>query len=262
MSSAKVWNCADGADGADGADRDKAVSAAVAAMRRGGLVILPTENSYVVATDAFSLRGTALLRRAKMQPVSTPLGLLVASPTTVSGVAARVPRIGRILMDSFWPGMLTLLMRAQATLAWDHPTGAPLAVRMPLHPFTLQVCSRLGPIAASTATISGGDAPRTVEDALEGLGDDVAGACDAGTVGEQPWSPTEDHQLSSTIVDVRHRQVSIVRAGAIADERIEAVLRRMGEDTRDTVAEQEQAHGEESGAASLKSPSENNQDQE
>jgi len=72
MSSAKVWNCADGADGADGADRDKAVSAAVAAMRRGGLVILPTENSYVVATDAFSLRGTALLRRAKMQPVSTP----------------------------------------------------------------------------------------------------------------------------------------------------------------------------------------------
>jgi tRNA threonylcarbamoyl adenosine modification protein (Sua5/YciO/YrdC/YwlC family) len=250
MNSAKVWECA------DGADRDKAVGGAVAAMRRGGLVILPTENSYVVATDAFSLRGTALLRRAKMQPVSTPLGLLVASPTTVSGVAARVPRAGRVLMDAFWPGLLTLLMRPQATLSWDHPTGSPLAVRMPLHPFTLAVCSRLGPIAASTATIAGADAPRTVGQALDGIGDDVAGACDAGLLGERSWSSIEDRDLSSTIVDVRHRQVSIVRAGAIDSGRIEAVLERLDGEARDTVAEPDNV------ATSGQSRFENDQDQE
>lgn len=62
MSAGQLWECA------DGANRETAVRGAVAAMRRGGLVILPTENSYVVAADAFSLRGTALLRRAKMVP--------------------------------------------------------------------------------------------------------------------------------------------------------------------------------------------------
>ena len=231
MSASTIWNCA------DGRDRDKAVSGAVAAMRRGGLVLLPTENSYVVATDAFSIRGTALLRRAKVQPADTPLGLLVASPTMVTGVAARVPRPARVLMDTFWPGLLTLLVRPQATLAWDHPRAAPLAVRMPLHPFTLAVCARLGPIAASTATIAGGDAPRTIDDALESLGDDVAGACDAGLLGESAWSSSEDHELASTIVDVRLREVSIVREGAVSVERVEAVLEALQEAGGDTVAE-------------------------
>ena len=95
MSAGQLWECA------DGANRETAVRGAVAAMRRGGLVILPTENSYVVAADAFSLRGTALLRRAKMVPESTPLGLLVASPVVVSGVAARVPRVAKKLMEAF-----------------------------------------------------------------------------------------------------------------------------------------------------------------
>ncbi|MCH1463583.1 MAG: Sua5/YciO/YrdC/YwlC family protein, partial [Candidatus Nanopelagicales bacterium] len=107
MSAGQLWECA------DGANRETAVRGAVAAMRRGGLVILPTENSYVVAADAFSLRGTALLRRAKMVPESTPLGLLVASPVVVSGVAARVPRVAKKLMEAFWPGLLTVLLRPQ-----------------------------------------------------------------------------------------------------------------------------------------------------
>ena len=118
MSAGQLWECA------DGANRETAVRGAVAAMRRGGLVILPTENSYVVAADAFSLRGTALLRRAKMVPESTPLGLLVASPVVVSGVAARVPRVAKKLMEAFWPGLLTVLLPPQPTLAWDHPKRA------------------------------------------------------------------------------------------------------------------------------------------
>lgn len=218
MSAATVWDCS------DPANRDRALAGAVGAMRRGGLVVMPTENSYVVATDAFSIKGTALLRRAKVQPATTPLGLLVASPETVSGVAARVPPAAQVLMKTFWPGMLTLLMRPQATLAWDHPPQAPVAVRMPLHPVALEVCRRLGPVAASTASLAGGPAPQSVEEALDSLGDDVAGALDAGRVGEGVWSPTEDHELASTVVDVRNRTAKIVRPGAIDASRVESVL--------------------------------------
>lgn len=225
MSATTVWDCR------EATQLDRAIAGAVAAMRRGGLVIFPTENCYVVATDAFSVKGTALLRRAKVQAPTTPLGLLVAGPETVSGVAARVPPSAQVLMRTFWPGLLTLLMRPQATLAWDHPPSAPVAVRMPLHPLALSLCSRLGPIAASTASIAGGPVPVTVEEAIEGLGDDVAVACDVGRVGDEAWCEFEDPQLPSTVVDVRTRVATVVREGAIAAERVESVLDVLAGDT-------------------------------
>lgn len=225
MSATTTWDCT------DPAARDRSVAAAVAAMRRGGLVIMPTENCYVVATDAFSVKGTALLRRAKLQQPTTPLGLLVASPETVSGVAARVPPAAQTLMRTFWPGMVTILLRPQATLAWDHPPQAPVAVRMPLHPVAMAVCGRLGPVAASTAAMAGAPAPQSVEEALESLADDVAGALDVGRVGDTPWTDTEDHRLASTVVDVRNRTPSIVRAGAVDSGRVERVLSALMGDT-------------------------------
>lgn len=225
MSATTIWDCR------DPQARERSVTAAVAAMRRGGVVIVPTENCYVVATDAFSVKGTALLRRAKLQPPATPLGLLVASPQTVSGVAARVPASAQALMRTFWPGMLTLLLRAQGTLAWDHPAQAPVAVRMPLHPVALAVCRALGPVAASAAAIVGDRPAQTVQDAVDSLGDDVAGALDVGTVGVDSWARTEDHYAASTVVDVRTRTATIVRAGAIDSARVEGVLSALAGDT-------------------------------
>lgn len=225
VSATIVWECA------DGAERERVVAGAVSTMRAGGLVVLPTENCYVVATDAFSLRGTALLRRAKVQASATPLGLLVASPQMVGGVAARVPERARDLMDAFWPGLLTLLLPAQPTLAWDHPAGAPVAVRMPLHPLALEICRELGPMAASAATMVGGEPPVTLEQALDSLVDDVDAACDAGEVGAAAWSHLEDPELASTVVDLSTYPASVARAGAIATERVEAVLRPGRADT-------------------------------
>ena len=224
MNAATVWDCGDSPATSD-VERDQVVVQAVSIMRAGGLVVLPTENCYVVATDAFSMRGTGLLRRARVQATGTPLGLLVGSAQTVSGVAARVPERARDLMDAFWPGMLTILLPAQPTLAWDHPTGAPVAVRMPLHPLTLAICTALGPMAASAATIVGGDAPVTADQALASLVDDVGAVCDVGLVGQAPWSDNEQPQLASTVVDLATYPASVVREGAIETSRVEAVLR-------------------------------------
>lgn len=223
MTAKHTWDCT------DPEQRTRAITQSVSIMRSGGLVVFPTENCYVVATDAFSLRGTSLLRRAKVQSSGTPLGLLVAGPHTVSGVAARVPERARELMAAFWPGMLTLLLPAQPTLAWDHPSGAPIAVRMPLHPLALAICEALGPTAASAASIAGGEAPTTAQQAVDSLADDVDGVCDVGPVGQQEWSQTEDRHLASTVVDLATYPASIVRSGAIADEPVESVLRpRLG----------------------------------
>ncbi len=119
---------------ADGAVRDRAVSAALAAVRRGDLVIVPTETVYAVATDAFSPRGLGLLREAKGYEPTAPIPVMVGARSTVPGIAARISDDARALMEAFWPGSLTLLLTPQPTLAWDLPRHAPLAVRMPLHP--------------------------------------------------------------------------------------------------------------------------------
>jgi len=208
-------------DCADGRERSRAVTAAVAALRRGDLVILPTESTYVLATDAFSSRGTQALRRAKGQTSETPLGLLVPRPATVQGIAVDVPSTARTLMAAFWPGMVTLLLTPQPTLAWDHPPGSPVAVRMPVHPVTLAVVTESGPIAASGITADG-DAVLLCDRAVE-LHPDAAIALDAGTL-DAPWSDTEDADLASTIVDVRGDDVVILRHGAITEERIRAAL--------------------------------------
>lgn len=208
-------------DCADGRERSRAVTAALAALRRGDLVILPTENTYVLATDAFAPRGTRALRRAKGHSSETPLGLLVPRAGTVPGIALEVPAAARTLMSAFWPGMVTLLLAPQPTLAWDHPFGSPLAARMPVHPVALAVVTESGPVAASGITDDGSPV-HLCERAIE-LHPDAALALDAGTLGTR-WSDVEDPELASTIVDVRGDDVVILRHGAITEQRIRAAL--------------------------------------
>jgi len=147
-------------DCTDGRERPRAVTAAIAALRRGDLVILPTENTYVLATDPFSSRGTRALRAAKGQRDATPLGLLIPRPGTVPGIAADVPVSARTLMATFWPGMVTLLLEPQPTLAWDHPCGSPVAVRVPAHPIALDA----GTLDARWSDDEDPDLPSTIVD--------------------------------------------------------------------------------------------------
>ena len=203
---------------ADGADRDRAAAAAAAAVRRGDLVVVPTESVYAVVTDAFSARGLARLREVKGYAPDSPVPVLVGSRTTVGGVAARVSEAARTLMDAFWPGPLTVLLEPQPTLAWDLPTHAPLAVRMPLHPLLLAVLARTGPLAGTTASAPGLLAPATADEAVEQLGDAVALALDAG-----PLTTGTGPALPSTIIDCTVDPPRIVRVGALAADQIAGV---------------------------------------
>lgn len=206
-------------DCTDDAERARGITAAVASIKRGDLVVLPTESVYAVATDGFSARGARAVREAKGQSAATPLPIMVASITTIPGIAFNPSIAAMDLMHGFWPGALTVLVTPQPSLAWDHPAGAPLAVRIPLHPLTLEILRATGPMIVTGANAVGGAAALTVDDALDVLGETASIALDAGPLGADPML-----SLPSTVVDATGEVPVLLREGAITLEQLRSVV--------------------------------------
>lgn len=206
-------------DCTDDAERARGITAAVASIKRGDLVVLPTESVYAVATDGFSARGARAVREAKGQSAATPLPIMIANITTVPGIAFNPSIAAMDLMHGFWPGALTVLVTPQPSLAWDHPAGAPLAVRIPLHPVTLEILRATGPMIVTGANAVGGAAALTVDDALEVLGETATIALDAGPLGADPML-----SLPSTVVDATGEVPVLLREGAITLEQLRSVV--------------------------------------
>jgi L-threonylcarbamoyladenylate synthase len=145
---------------------------------------------YGLAADPFSPRAMAALREAKGRGDALPVGVLVGSARTVDGLASGVTVEGRALIEAFWPGALTLVVREQPTLAWDiSGANRSVSLRMPLHPVALDVLAVTGPLAVTAAQRAGGPPPRTCAEARSHLGDAVAVYLDAGQAEvEQPSS--------------------------------------------------------------------------
>jgi L-threonylcarbamoyladenylate synthase len=204
----------------DGADRQKGVDAAVAALRRGDLVVLPTDTVYGVAADAFTPAAVQRLLAAKGRGRDMPVPVLVGAWRTIDGLAADVSPTVRALVEAFWPGPLTLVVPAAASLAWDlGETRGTVAVRMPLDPVALAVLEQTGPLAVSSANRTGSPAPTEAAAALSQLGTSVAVYLDAG--------PTGSHELGavpSTILDLTGDRPRLVRAGALPIEQLQAVV--------------------------------------
>lgn len=215
----------------DGAERDRAVAAARAAARRGDIVIVPTESVYAIATDAFSDRGVRAVREAKGYAEGFPLPVMVASRTTVSGIAARLGDGAKQLMQAFWPGPLTILLQAQPSLAWDLPSDSPLAVRMPMHPLLLALLEATGPMVVTSAGLPGLSDPATATAALAQAGSSATVVLDAGTLagsstvaddvdGSDATTGAGDTSWRSTVVDARTEPAVVLRPGSITADRI------------------------------------------
>lgn len=201
----------------DGMNRGKAVAAALAAARRGDLIVLPTEHVYALAVDAFSVAGARALRAAKGYDLSHPLPVMVPGSATVSGLAARVLPGATELMHACWPGSLSLLVDPQPTLAWDQPADAPLTVRMPIHPVALAVLGSVGPMIVTAAGLPGLDEPRTATAAVMQAGSAATVVLDAGELPE-----ADNSRSRSTVVDARTNPLRIVRDGALSPADLEA----------------------------------------
>lgn len=199
-------------DCSDLSERPGHVETAIAVLRRGRVAVVPGESGYVLVCDAFSESGVSQVRKMKGRS-NTPLAVLVGSPGTADGIAIGIPRYSRDLMSAFWPGMLTLVLRQQPSLAWSL-AGRKIAVRMPLHPILLEIASGLGPIAVTTANGAGMPVAVLAGAAESEFANDAAVYLDAGQVADMG---------RSTVVDVMSADPVLVRAGSLPTEQIRDV---------------------------------------
>ena len=206
----KQFDCADPEQRADG------LAAAERALRRGELVVLPTDTVYGVAAEAFDPVAVDGLLKAKGRGRDMPPPVLVGTVRAAMALVSDFPEAGKDLIEEFWPGGLTLVCRSSPTLVWDiGDTKGTVAVRMPLHPITLDLLKRTGPLAVSSANISGQGPATTAGEAFAQLGDSVAVYLDGGPCpGDVP----------SSIVDLTGTVPRLLRAGVISVERLRDVI--------------------------------------
>ena len=133
----------------------RALERAVAHVRAGGLLILPTDTVYGIGALAADAAGVSRLLAAKGRDRRMPPPVLVADPAQAAAVAA-VPAAARALIGAFWPGALTLVLDVRADPGWDlGETGGTVALRMPDHPLALELLRRTGPMAVTSANRTG-----------------------------------------------------------------------------------------------------------
>ncbi|MFD9078918.1 L-threonylcarbamoyladenylate synthase [Streptomyces erythrochromogenes] len=200
----------------DATDRKTGLREAASAVRRGELVVLPTDTLYGIGADAFSPEAVHDLLAAKGRGRGMPTPVLIGSPNTLHGLVTDFSEQAWELVDAFWPGALTLVAKHQPSLAWDlGDTGGTVAVRMPLHPVAIELLTEVGPMAVSSANLSGHPAPEDCDAAREMLGDSVSVYLDGGpTPGIEP----------SSIVDVTGKVPVLLREGALSADQLREVV--------------------------------------
>lgn len=196
-------------------NRTEVINEAAAVIRQGGIVAFPTETVYGLGANALDPEAVKKIFIAKGRPQDNPLIIHVASKD-LSPYVETVPTVAEKLMDAFWPGPLTLILKKKALIPDVTSAGlATVGVRMPKHDVALALISAAGvPIAAPSANRSGRPSPTSVEHCindLDGRVDFILGA-DRSEVG-----------LESTIVDCTVTPPCILRPGGIALEQLQAI---------------------------------------
>lgn len=211
-------------DAKNPSDREAAIDTAANAVKVGRLVVLPTDTLYGIGCDAFDNAAVESLLRAKHRGPDMPVPVLVGSWDTIEGLVAQFSAHMRKLVEAFWPGGLSLVVPQAPSLPWNlGDTRGTVMLRMPNHPVAIELLQRTGPMAVSSANVSGQPPATTAQMAEDQLGNDVAVYLDGGeaTIGEP-----------STIIDLSTHRPRILREGAISAEQLGEVLQMSATELR------------------------------
>ena len=174
-------------------DQEAGLAAAAEAVRGGRCVVLPTDTVYGIGANAFDATAVQGLLDAKERGRDMPPPVLIAEPSMLRAIADEVPAGAAALAKAFWPGALTLIVKAQPRSGMSlGETRGTVAVRVPDHDGARALLRRTGPLAVSSANVSGQPAALTCDEARDQLGERVAVYLDGGTV---------TGGVASTIVD-------------------------------------------------------------
>ena len=205
-----IYNCL------DPQVRDDAVRAAADAVRAGRCVVLPTDTVYGIGCDAFNNDAVGTLLATKRRGPDMPVPVLVGSWSTIQGLVREFSDTAKTLVEAFWPGGLSIVVPEAPSLPWNlGDTRGTVLLRMPNQPLALELLQETGPMAVSSANISGNPPAQTAAEAKAQFGDAIGVYLDGGEA--EVGTP-------STIIDISKPQPVILREGAIPAERIGEVL--------------------------------------
>jgi L-threonylcarbamoyladenylate synthase len=196
---------------------DEAIALAVAAMRAGEAVVYPTETFYGVGVDAFAPAALERIFAIKGRDAAKTIALIAHDEAAAFAIAREVPDTARRLARAFWPGPLTIVMPARDGIpeALIGPGGG-VGVRVSSHPLASALARSLGrPITATSANMAGEAPAQTLAQAQAALGKEIKVFVEGGKLtGGAP----------STVVECSHGDWRILRAGAIAENELKAIL--------------------------------------
>ena len=206
----QIYNCA------DAAEREEGMALAVKAAKSGRLVVMPTDTLYGLGCDAFDNDAVASLLATKHRGPDMPVPVLVGSWDTVKGLVASLDDTAQMLIEAFWPGGLSIVVPQAPSLPWNlGDTRGTVMLRMPLHPIAIELLREVGPMAVSSANISGQTPPTTAIAAKQQLGKAVTVYLDGGEA--EVGKP-------STIIDLSGSHPYLLREGALSAEQIGEVI--------------------------------------
>ncbi|MEV6525205.1 L-threonylcarbamoyladenylate synthase [Longispora sp. NPDC051575] len=207
------------------AERDRGLTAAVEAVKRGDLVVFPTDTVYGLGCDAFKSWSVGTLLRAKGRGRDVPPPVMVGSRQMLDGLVYGLPSSARDLVEAFWPGPLTILVEHAPSLDWDlGDTDGVIQVRMPLHPVALELLRETGPMAVSSANKPSDPAAVTADEARTQFGYEVSVYLESGVAPEQ---------LTSTIIDCTSTTPRILRVGALSLDQLREVAPDLADEERE-----------------------------
>jgi len=195
------------------------IAIAAAALRKGELVVFPTETFYAIGADPKQANALAAIARAKGRDQEKTIALIAADAFSAFGVARQIPANARWLAEAFWPGPLTVVLPARAGLneALLGPNGG-IGVRVSPHPVARSLAREVGGLlTATSANLSGEPPARTLTQARRSLGAQISVYVEGGALGSD---------APSTVVEFdEDGGWRILRAGAIDCETLTAALR-------------------------------------
>lgn len=184
-------------------------------LEGGGLVAFPTDTVYGLGASAYQGPAVERLYRSKRRPREKAIPVLIASLQALPRVAREIPDAARSLGMRFWPGALTMVLALHPDLPKEISATGTVGVRVPDHPVALALLSACGPLAVTSANLSGMPEARTAGEVQEAIGSEIDLILDGGrTPGGVP----------STVVDLTQEPPRLLRRGPIPWEKLERVL--------------------------------------
>ncbi|MBI1806748.1 MAG: threonylcarbamoyl-AMP synthase [Ignavibacteria bacterium] len=194
------------------------VDDAAAVIRKGGVLIYPTDTIYGLGCDAFNADAIRRIFEIKRRPETRPALVLARSISMVKELVTEISPMASQLMKQFWPGPLTIILRAKRKVnSYVVSPDGKIGIRVPNHRFCLRLIGTCEtPVISTSANISGHDTPKNVRALVEMFSSSVDLVVDAGNLRSI---------LPSTVVDVSDGTLNIVREGSISRERLQRFLK-------------------------------------